>query len=641
MATYFRKYYFEFRDNPANVSAPKQWRVDILDSVGQVPTEPYLLQMGLNPITVEIAEPEEETGPIGAQAVIEYVYDGNPNIPLPTEFFEAEEKRYIVELRANNVLQRTFYIRPDSCEYPDKLPPFTVRLFAVDGFSYCKQPRSLNVYDSGGLLQYEKRTLYDIMMTRGLLQMFPNEPTIKVLQTLVPVDIPDTEHTLFGVQAHIDMFYDFVEGPNSIHDMLRKFCRAFYANIFTSAGTLWFRRNQDLDLATFTVDHYTDDETVVAELQPDFIKTIGASINNDGVTLMPPANIRMEPAVKEAPFDLNYKGINQLLNFDWADFDGVEFDNWTNQTPVIVGRVGDGTITSPYKALINYNAGGLAWIRQQLPDTITSPGDIIEVEFRYRFNNTKSFAYRVGVFDLIGGPPQVLDGAGNWAYGGGEVNLSMRIPIARSGRKREGSIKIKSKPIPKSTKEGVLSDQIYLSFEIFVPTEFSDFSDGPFSPAVEIWPVKLSVIRFSSLGRHYEAVNQADFSRNLENSDFWFIDTGEDGISNTLFAGASSIPVTGGWDNDKVNPGDIERHMSGAYIDQNSRSVTTWDGLVKSNDIDYHNVIEIAEKPGRRWRQVSDTYDIINCLHKLKLREIFNEGNASVDYQEWDIEENS
>lgn len=650
MATYFNKYYFEFLDE--HPVLPAIWRVDIMDSQGATPTQPFLLTMGPQPLILErIRDSEnEDTGPIGWQATMQYMYTGDPNIPLPLEFFDAPERRFKVEIRKNGVLEGTFYVRPDGCEYPDQYPPFPVSLVAVDGFSYAKG-QLFNIYQESGLLLYDKIQLYEAIMERGLLLILENNPAIRVLQSLYPENIEPGVRMLFGLSVHTDIFYDFVRGAVSVHEVISAFCRSFYANIFTSAGKVWFIRNQDLTGASFTVDEYTSDSSVSPVLVPDFVKIIGPSQALDGVTVKPSAVVMPLPALKRAEFEVPYKGINQVYNFDWSSWDGTAFQYWLNPFGAVVSRDGLGTQDSPFRAFFQAFVTETA-NEPYLFQTTTSTsgntfkiGDIVELEARFFFHNTVTFQISVVMASLSGGTDQVLTQGGTWVdfFPNGPADYSHRVVATRSGRKKQGSIQIKSLPLPQKVGDSPIL-QIYIyapnRLSYHAPPEPGDIIDGPAPDGIYIYPLKVSVIGTNSLGRHLTAINENDFSLLRDQTEFEFIDTGEGGLSNTIFTGVSLAPAAN-WDNDKpnVSPADIEKHMAESYIDQATRSPLTWEGNVLSNSIDFHNAIELSYMAGRRFRQMADTYNVKRAEHAMRLREVFEEGNAEIEYTEYDIEE--
>lgn len=638
MATYFNKYYFEFRDD-IGFGVPVNWRVDIMDSEGAVPSQPVLLTMGAVPLVCERIEDEDSKQGriIGEQATIEYMYTGAPADPLPDEFFESSERRYKVEVRKNGVLDRVFFIRPDGCEYPEAFPPYTVTITAVDGYSFAKGIQ-FNAFQDSGLLLYNKITLYEAIMTRGLLQTLEPSTPIRVLQSLRPENMEPGTKMLFGLSIHTDIFYDFVKGAKTVHEVVSAFCQSFYARCFNSQAKTWFIRTQDLDAATFTLDEYTDETTVTEMAIPDMLKLVGPSEMFDGIPLEPAPLIRMQKAVKRADFEAEYKGINQILNFDWSAFNGSTFDFWEVQN-IIVDQIGSGTPDDPYKMFIPFEQPPELFIEtwQDVPNA-AELGDILDIQIKVRFGNVRLLRVRI-TLRFNDESIYSLDSSGAWQLGTGSPVTA--ILIARSGKKREASLNIKSNPIPVSV-PGVIVPQtgpFELRVEFEPPTDPEELEPSE-ADGVAIYPIKVGALSVSSKGIHTTAINQSEFSQVLDVENFGFVDTGGVRMSNTLFTGATLEPAEN-WDNDKpnVSPADIERHMAEAYIDQAPRSPIGWEGTIASNEIDFHNVIEFSYRPGVRFMQIADRYTVHNGIHEIRLQEIFNEGNANIDYSEYDIEE--
>lgn len=644
MATYFRKYYFEFRDTHS--VNPAMWRVDILDSQGVAPNEPILIQAAGVPVVKERIDVSEDKSfaIIGSQLTISYEFrDQHPTDPLPDEFFDADEKRYKVELRKDGALDGVYYIKPDFCQYPDVHPPFTVQLKAVDGLSYAKG-EPFNVYKEDGLLLYDKISLYEAIMSRALHLILEPGTKINVVNTLKPTNIESGVKQLFGTFIHTDMFFDFVEGAQTVHDVLMAFCKSYYARIMIEDGEVWFIRTQDLKSSSFVAEQYIDGDSVTDIPLTGFVRSVGPGASYDAIPVHVDGLNRMVPAIKRADFETEYKGINQLSNFEWAQWDGISFADWEVQPTFTlqVGRTGSGTPKDPYKLFIPYPQDPLATdIQQQIDIGPVHLGDVYDFEIRYRFSNVSSFRMSICVTNNnVGGVSFRLLPDGKWTYGN---DLSGLFTISRSGKKREGTLKIKSEPIPVRV-NGSAGDSFGpfgFRVEIFQPT-------GPISPkpepsapdGVEIYPIKLGIIAIPSKGRHLKITNNAQYSQVKELDKFTFVDTGEDGVSNTIFTGASKVPANG-WVSETpgVPTQDIEKHMAAAHIDQYRKSITMWEGTLLSNTLKFYHLLEFSYKQGKRFMQISDTYDIKECEHNIVLAELMEEGSAEYSYTEWDIEE--
>ncbi|WP_343702689.1 hypothetical protein [Chitinophaga sp.] len=643
MATYFRKYYIEFKDR--HIIQPATWRVDIMDSQGEVPSEPFRLIASDNPLITERLETDDNKANyiIGRQITLAYEYTGSPNEPLPEDFFESDERRWRVEVRKNGVLDGVYYIRPDYSQRTVKYPPITVTLKAVDGLSYAKAV-PFSMADESGLLLYDKISSYEAIMTRALGLILDAGTPLNVICSLTPENMEPGKQLFNGTFIHTDIFYDFVKGASTVHEVLTAYCKAFYARCFIAHNQVWFVRMQDLTGDTFTAEQYAAEGAVTDVALPGFVRTAGPDpALYDGLPIDEDPELVMVPAIKKQEHEVQYKGINRLLNYDWHAWDGSAFDNWTVEPtfPLIVGRTGAGTQDNPYKLFIPYPQLPTATdIQQQQPVGGIFLGDTFDLELKYRFTNVKAFRISISVTNNdIGGVSFRLMPDGSWIVGNSLAGL---FTVTRGGRKREGTLKIKSNPIPIRV-EGTANDQtgpFGLRVEFFAP--FSPEEMEPGEPAgVEIYPIKLGVYSIPSKGRHLTATNGADFSRVIEEPDkFTFIDTGDDGVSNSIFTGAAKEPVNG-WMSTKpgVAADDIERHMARAHIDQYRRSLYTWDGSLYSNSLEYFNPIELAGLPGKRFMQMRDTYVNITCTHTCSLMEIMEEGSAAVDIVEYDIEE--
>lgn len=646
MATYFTRYYLEFQDN--HVTNTITWRADILDSQGNAPTEPYQLIPSSNPlITERINSDDDKFSPIiGRQITLTWKFTGNPNEPTPDLFFEADERRFRVEIRKNGALDGVYYVKPDYCTYPDLYDDFDVSLKAVDGLGYV-DGTLFNAFNEDGLLFYEKTTIYDALVTRGLFQIFDPGTVVNVMCSLKPVGY-DPNFLLTDNYVHTDLFYDFITGPKSVKDVIMAFCMAFNMRLITDQNQIWLIRVQDTNYESYVIEQYIDAETVNTITLNDFVASVGWQSFNDAQPINVNGGFTMLPALKRAEFEVEYKSINQLRNFQWEIWDGQDFQYWTRELTVgqqvTLERVGSGSITDPYRAFYPYPNNPTAFRFWQLsPNQPVQPGDLIEFEIKVDFYNVKEMGYRVILVDDPTNPAYntlfVLGSGGEWLEPGQQSS-----PIARSGKKRTANLRIRSNPVPAYAFNG---DGPYNSYgirlELIKPIKPEALDPG-FPDGVEIYPVKLGIISLAAVGRHVTVTNPGNFSRVQEEKTFSFIDTREDGVSNTIFTGSPDT-FPGGWSSDKpgVVPGDIERQMAIAYIDQYQRSVTMYEGAVYSNTINFYNILTKDNKPGKKFLQIGDTYNNRTCDHDIKMVEVFEEYSAEFDqqfnYLEYDIQE--
>lgn len=627
---YFPKYYMEFADTYNRLV-----RVDILDSEGIVPASPYQLIGTGTPLTTEVINSgeEKEVWLLGKQITISYVYDADPNTPLPEVFLEATERRFRVEVRKAGVLSGVYFIRPDGCERPFLHDPVEVSVTAVDGLAYA-EGTPFNMYNDDQSLKYEKIPLYEAILTRALHLVVDPALPINVLNSLLPTNVDPGARLLFDTYVHTDAFYDFVKGASTVKEVLEMFCISFNSRLFLEDGAIWWQRIEDMNATAYPVVQYLDEDTA-NDTTPYLPRSLGPGTTFDAIPINADAIIRTTPALKRIDAEVEYDAINVIQNFDWSAWDGSFFANWSDLSGVDISRDGAGTIEDPYRAFIEYNTTLNPALTQVIGTAIPfgpfSIGDIVDFELAYEFNNTKSFG--IAIYGVSAARINYMNGSGEWTGLDGDTDRDISFSLGRSGKKRIGSTRIKSKPMPSN-----IGGPFYIIVALFSPSEMSDVPDNADPAGVFISPIKMGVIGLASLGRHITAINSAAFSRTIDGVEFKFIDTGEDGVSNTLFT--NTEPVAS-WTTGKpgVDTQDIERFMAESYINQAQRSVTNWEGSVKARDIGLKNVYNFQAIPGKKFIAISDRLNDRTCEHALLLQEVFVEGTATVTYSEYDIED--
>lgn len=641
---YFQKYYLEFTDaHPVN---PIDYRIDILDSEGATPATPYKLT-GARPAlkTLRVNENEDKrAGVIGKEITLSYVYTGNPNEPLPDDFFNVSERRFRVEVRMNGTLDGIYYIKPDFSEFPDDTPPFVVSLKAADGLKY-SEGVLFNAYNEDGSILYDRINLYEAFMARALLQVLDADTKLNVLNSLYPTNIAAGVKLFFGCYIHTDNFYDFADGPKSVYDVLQLFAITFRFRIFIEENIVWLQRVQDLTGDSFTIEQYIDGDTE-NDIAIDMVATAGPSHAFDVIPANGPANRSSKPAIKKVQYEADYRSINRVSNFDWRsiiDFEGgLNFEFWTDNVTGLA-RVGTGTSIDPYRAFLPYDAGnpGATYMQTIIPNTVAGPGpgvvgDKFEISFRWKVINVEAFKIQIIIQSNNPGSVHYLGSGGNWVSG-----VSSYIDLKRNKRKQEGSYTILADPLPTNI-FGTLGYDITL--RIYAPNPISDpiDTDGPLTPGVEIYPVKLGINNSSSISKITKATNQAEFSQVDDPADFYLFDNGDIFSANSL----TVVPfleqeVITNWDSAKPNvqPNDIEYHMTRSYVDQYARSVRSWEGVLYGNGLKFYQLLQLSHIPNKNYLIISDEYDNEDCMHKVVVLETLEEGNADIIYDEYDVNE--
>lgn len=635
---YFQKYFLEFTDE--HITVPALWRIDIYDSEGEVPSEPFrLIGAGDIMTTERIADKDDKNKYIiGRQVTISYEYTGDSNEPLPEMFFEAQEKRFKLEVRKNGVIDGVYYIKPDYCQYPDAPPPFDVQLVAIDGFGYA-EGIMFDAYDDAGLLLYDKITMYEAIFTRSLALIIEPDLPVRVINSLLPTNRETLTKLLFNTYIHTDIFIDFITGPISVLDVLTAFCKSFYWRMYIENGALWIIRTQDLTNTSFTADEYVDSSTVNEVPIVNMVITGGADPSSfDAMPIDDEPTRIMIPAIKRAPFRADYKAINRLPNFDWRSFLTESFEFWPLSGSIPgLAQIGSGTITDPYRAFLPYNPSdpGNGHMLAILPFGSANTGNRFQFSVRYRVTNVEGTRVRIIIQGANPGAVAYLGSGGSWSQ-----QFSTFIELKRTGLKRNGSVEINSDPIPANI-GGFDLGQYDVRVEIYTPNPLN-MVDGPDTPGIEIFPIRLGINVSGSIARVVRMDNAANFTQVKDEESFTFLDTNSEWISNGLFTNIAGdfFPVEA-WDSDKpgVNVNEMEYHMSRAHIDQYKRSVLMWQGKLYSNDLLFYQLIEFIHIPGKRFVMISDSYNNMTCSHSIKAMEVFEEGSAGVDYLAYDIEQ--
>lgn len=626
---------------------PAEWTLDILDDQGNSGSVPVTLLAAEEWLELERIDTSDDKAIniIGEQATIKYEYTGLVDVPLPNHFFDADERRFRLEIYQNGTIRGVYYIRQDSCKYQFKAPPYTVTLTAVDGLAFIKT-LPWNAYTDAGLLDYRWMSLYEIMIERGLLQII-DDTEVNVINTIRPENIVGDDSFLNDLYVHSDQFIDFVEGPDDVYTMLEKICRQFYLRLHISQNKIWIERLPDMNQSVIVAENYISGVLNPLPL-PTINRTIGDSTSGNDATIVDGfADLAMFPAIKKVKYSLNYKAINQLSNFDWSNYTGTYFpfwnqDNSEDETPA---RSGSGTIDDPYVARLPYTTNENDYIAQKTSNqsVFISSGDIIQFVIPYYWANTSHFRVIIYVDGASGSGLIFLNGDGTWFQ---SPDGTDGISIDRSGRKRNGNTTIKSVPAPGNVGiDRPLVVRIYYPTKrtYNIPAQDGDFKDDPLSgDYVDISPVSLGISTISSAGRNIIDINNSRVSSEKDSLPYNFIDTGISTISNTIAVSDTGTPSdrwsAAGAPADKQ---DIERHMADANIDQYARAVYGFEGDLYSNTIDFWHKFTFDVISGKTFIMMTDRYIVPTCTHTCNMQEILPENGAITNYQEFDIEDSN
>lgn len=636
---YFKTFTATFVD--IHNTMPATWRMDIYDDQANAGVVPYEFQLGPDPLIIERIGTSDDKNDliIGEQITIQYVIqDGLPD-PLPTLFFDADERRFQVQLFKNGNLYGVYYVKPDGGRYPYKHPPYTVSITAVDGLAFLKGT-IWNAYTPAGLLDYRWMTLYEILIERGLFLIMDDSMEVNLISSLKPENMVSAG-ILNNLWIHSDMFIDFAKGPDDVYTVLQKVLNDIYCRLILSENKIWLIRIPDLMQSNITAENYIHGvynplllQTAVRSIGPDESTYNAIPVKASAYNLIFPALKKIEKTVK-------YRAINQLLNFDWRDFDGNNFSNWPKS---IHGanpkRSGTGTEDDPYRAKLLYINDPDSFISQNLPG-VFSFGQPINFDLKYSFTNTKYFRIIIYADPGVGQPFFFLNQDGTWFQ---NANGTDGIPVTRSAKVREGSMSIKSLPIPASA-----GTSIQIGIRIYYPTELTyhtppqdgDFKDDPSAlDSVEIYPIKLGATTLTPPGRHLIDTNQGRYSKTLADSEFYFIDTGDKNASNTISMDNTGTPANN-WTTTLLSALAVQHHMANSMLDQYAHSIYGWEGTLKSNNIQFWNIFTLFNVIGKRLVAMKDRYNVRSCQHEIGFQEILPDGAATTTYLETDIDSNS
>lgn len=647
---YFVKYRIRFKDE--HNATPANWRIDIMPKDGTVIATPITLRPAANPLTLEYPNSDESKRSwiMGRNATIRYVYTGADGEPLPEEFFDTDERFHRVEIYKNEVLDGVYYVKPDNGQYDYRYPPFEITLTAVDGLAYSKSV-NYNMYDAG-LLKYGRITLYEAIVYRALQQVIDATVPVNVINSLMPSNAAIGTRLLNGTYLHTDIYYDFEKGPTSVYEALESFCKTFYSRMMVVRNQIWIIRSSDLYEDQVSADQYTSDSAVTTIDLPGFVNQIGPKVGMyDGVAVKFNATIRLVPAIKKAVFNVTYKSINRIANFAWLGWNGTDYPGWTRFNDNIrIGNAGTASIEDPYRLVVYRDPAPPTFTRiAQNTAPIIDKHDLAEFSFRYKFNGCTSFSVAVLAFDNdVPGLVFWLSSSGDWVSAA--LEEPTYIEIQRSGKKRSGSYSVKASPISRNKDSSFFSQPLNLQVAVHVPVgkwneagpnynpALGPSDDGVADPNIEVWPMKLGVISTGSKGRTLTVTNKADYSYIQDDETFTFIDTGEEGLSNTLFV-ADNVVETWHSSKDGVTSKDVEEHMARANVDQYAKSLRTFESSIYSNTIELYNLVEVDKMPGKRFMILRDKYDVKKCIHDILVEEVLPEQGADVNYVETDVED--
>lgn len=632
---YALKYRMEFKDT--HNTNPALWRIDISERDAVDTGVTILTPMGNSPLMLDYQNSNESKTSyiIGREATISYVYNGLPGEPLPDVFFDnVDERKFRMDVYVNNILEGVFWIKTDGGGYQYVAAPFAVSVSAVDGFAFAKTTL-LDMYVDGRVV-YEYQTLSQIISDAVYKVLEPGTP-IYVINSLKPKDIAPPGNFWTVVKAHTELFFSFTEGPISVYKLLELFAAQFYGRFFVAAGALWFVRTEDLfddsvSIHTINGDTVNLPAGIVQSINPNTFPAVENAPNINGIR-----------GLKQQVLTINYRSINQLVNFDWHAWAPlVGFNSWFHSETLLRG--GTGILEDPYTAILPFGNKTLEDAISQF--TINTgpryfyPTDIVEIAFKYTYSNMKSFDIILVAMPTGAGTTFAMDAGGNWVDITGRLIDELRINLVRSGRKQEGSFEMRSQPIPSLVGQCTLWFWIVWPYErsYHVPAQDGDIIDVPpgiGQEGVFAQPIKIGVISSNAIGTDIKIKNRASYSGIGDDETINYSDMGDTHVANTLIMDNKPIQ---NWESTKpgITPYVIERHSAQSRIDGYAKSIKSFEGNVYSNTFRFYNTLKIEGFPGKKFMVMRDKYNAFTCMHSIVVEEVLPEQSAQTVYTQID-----
>lgn len=640
--SYFKLYTTSWEDNHPTHKA--KWRADIWDDESNADIVPLVLTPADNPATLSRPNSgDDKTQPsiVGRQLTLRYVFTGAEGEPSASKFFDVNERRFKIELFKNNVLEGVFYVNPGSSKRRYKAPPYEIELTAVDDISFLKGG-NWDAYTDTNFIDYRWMSLYEILIQRGVNKIADIPLPVRVINNLTPENISGDGYLLTDLYLHSDMFIDFVKGPDTIDVVVNKVLQAFPFRLFIESNFIYIVRIADSLSAVVSVEEYDITGVPTRKTLPGVRKNVGSSVSAyDAIPVKFDANVINFRATKQLSFNINFKSINVLKNFQWEFFDGSNFEGWDKNIAAFnVDRHGSGTTEDPYTAFlpfVNENSPDdpIYYLSQGSGVTPTIPAKVgasFEVNLKYTFANVTSSYFNLYATDTITGDQIALDASGNWIWNNG--NFPPPIPLTRSGKTREGNLSLRTQPIPPRIDTHVLSNNVFqFFFGVRTPVGLID-TDGPIEAGIEFYAIKLGMFTVTGTGREMKAVNTLRVSNDVPLGELYLLDTGSPGLSNTV-----AVTDTGtAAENWSASPGPVrtlQRYLAQSYVDQYYKAVNAWEGNLFTNSIAFWHIFTFEYLTGL-FCIISYTYDIKYCTYDISLQEVYTDRSAQLTYLETD-----
>lgn len=631
MASYNRLYTLPFSDY---FNLP--WRVDILQKDGPITAVPFVLEGSDTPLVLDRQNNDEDrfSGIIKTKATISYVIR-NASDPAPETFINIEDDEYLIEVYRDNTLYWKGFMNGENNQY-DWMPyPFIYSISATDMTFQDSTPVNLN---DPTILLYDHITIGDFI-SRSLLQSASyDNPVVKVLYNKKP-DVIGSGEITDSLYIHTDAFYDFRSGPEFVTPALTKLMNSLGARVFFSSGTYWIQFQPEIgsnpqNIVTVTIDNPEG----VSSTNLDVSSTMHNGAVSNAIYLNRTPQVLVNKALKQQSFTYSFKPINRILNFDWRTDTQSPFDGWEGDATGFFVRVGSGAATDPFRLRIaDFDDSGERSIWYRIPVDVRQR---VEVTLRAKSYltlgapstddfeiYTKAIVLLVERGTLGTIPQRYLSTGGQWLSpsGGGAGAAEYYHVSSRPDADNEGEIHIVSEPIP--ALEGISELDI-----LFILLDSEITPDPPPGSIYynELFPVFAGVYDNPYISATEKVVNNNKYSFVAEDKEMFFMDTLDDGFSNTIFYdnGSEIVPLPA----DNWNGRTIDRTVTVMHADQQPHPYPSVMGDFLSNTLELHHSVILVDMGNKESLILRDNYDVRRSIHKMAVSELFPEGTAEVTY---------
>lgn len=615
MATYNTQYYMAFTDRQQN-----DWRIDFRLKDGPVVLSPRLINGSGIPLRIEHRNNDESkfTPIIQATCTIEYQYQ-QVGDPLPEEFIDIDNDTWLIAIYKNGNIDWNGFINPDNNTYSWVAPPFTFSIIATD-FSFTEsQPINL---DQDGMFLYAHISIGDFINRTLFATVGYDDPVVNIIYTKKP-NIIGSELITDSLFVHTDAFYEFDTGPLTAYDSLSKFLSSWGARMFYANGAYWIEYISDIGDVLAPILQITPSDLAGQEIDmlSPFV-SMGNTVGDAVVYYNQSQEITVNKSLRKKKFTYNLKAINQLVNFKWDNFTPPNIlTGWSVGSDMNIDRVGLGSVTDPFRLRIFDRSGSGTFTSVQQGITAVS-GQRLQLQVKIIGNYAKDIGIGIGIGQSAN-TQFYMDSAGNWVAPntGSTSNIVFPVVIPDTNI---ANVDILSNPIPADATQTDI--HLYISYPRPV--------DSGVPPGETLWadiyPVFLN--RFNDLYVSYDEIvmNDSRFSYEAEGEELFFMDKGDDNLSNTIFYDDGGIkkalPVRN-WDGESLD----EFVTKQQAIQQSDRTITVM-GDFLGNTATFEQAVLLRDKGNLPTIFIRDSQDVRNGIRSMAVSQTLRTTETNIQW---------